>query len=150
MSKFITKYKARWSDIDANGHVRHSVYNDFCAHARVEIFKAYGQPLSSMQSLNIGPVLFREEMRFFKEVKLDDEVVVETSVKKLRNDCTKWTIEHRLFSDRELAAKLEADGSWIDLKKRKVAPPDQSVIDAMHSFPKSEEFEVIPDKTISN
>ena len=73
MASFIKEISFRWSDLDPNFHVRHSAYYDFGAQHRIEILEELGLTLRVMQTQGFGPVLFREECVFRKELKLSDK-----------------------------------------------------------------------------
>ena len=79
-------YKTRWADVDANGHLRHSAYADFCAHARVEILEEMGLSVNKMREMAMGPILFREELVYKREVDLSEEIRIETFLAKARKD----------------------------------------------------------------
>ncbi|WP_414648539.1 acyl-CoA thioesterase, partial [Chitinimonas sp.] len=42
MEVFRHTVEVRWADCDANQHVRHSAYADFCTHARIEWLRLHG------------------------------------------------------------------------------------------------------------
>jgi acyl-CoA thioester hydrolase len=64
-----TTFTLRWADLDPNGHVRHSVYYDWGAVARIAYLEKQGVGLDWMVRNGIGPVLFREEARFSREIR---------------------------------------------------------------------------------
>ena len=132
----------RWADIDANYHVRHSVYYDLAAQHRIELLAASGLTIQVMQQQQFGPVLFREECIFRREMKLTDTITITASLQKMQPDASRWTIQH-LFTNQDgvKCAVLTVDGAWIDTVKRKLANPvPQLVIEVMNSFPKAEAF----------
>ena len=59
---FTRRFRVRWSDADANGHLRNTA-ND----ARVGLFASMGYDWPRFQSLRLGPVLFREELDYRRE-----------------------------------------------------------------------------------
>jgi acyl-CoA thioester hydrolase len=123
---FVHPIGLRWADLDPNGHVRHSVYYDWGAIARIAYLQGQGVGLDWMVRHGVGPVLFREEAKFLREVRLTDEVKVELLLAASSVEGRKWRMFHRFFRGAELAATLEVDGAWLDLKARKVvAPPDE-------------------------
>jgi acyl-CoA thioester hydrolase len=61
-----------WAQIDANRHMRHSAYADICAQARSNMLNKMGFSLDKFAEFHIGPILFREELIYFKEVHLDE------------------------------------------------------------------------------
>ncbi len=131
----------RWADCDANRHVRHSAYADYAATARMTLFQRAGFDMDAFEALGVGPVLFREELRYRREVRMEDQVNVETRVAKLSPDGARWTIQHRLLraSDAALCATIEVDGAWIDIAQRKLITPPEPLRDAIAAWPKAED-----------
>lgn len=76
----------RWSDLDPNFHLRHSVYYDWGAVCRVEYLNKAGLTLQRMQQLQIGLILFREECVFRREVRMGDVVTIDAKILKARRD----------------------------------------------------------------
>jgi acyl-CoA thioester hydrolase len=74
-------------------------------------------------------------------MRFGDVITLETKLVRLKKDASRWSIQHRFLSGESLCATITIDGSWIDMKTRKlVSPPPQEAIDVMNSFPKSDEF----------
>jgi acyl-CoA thioester hydrolase len=145
MTAFEKKISLRWADIDPNFHLRHSVYYDLGAEQRIEILEAEGLTLKYMKQHHIGPVIFREECIFRREIQLGDDVRLTAKVAKLKPDASRWSIEHEfLRADNKLLATLTVEGAWIDTSLRKLASPiPQLVIDVFNAFPKAENFVLI-------
>jgi acyl-CoA thioester hydrolase len=141
MATFSKQLSFRWSDLDPNFHVRHSVYYDFGAQHRVEILEQLGLTLKVMQKEHFGPVLFREECVFRKEINLADVITMQTKMAKMNTDGSRWSIVHELYRDDVLCAVITVDGAWMDTKLRKLASPTpQIVVDALNIFPKTATF----------
>jgi acyl-CoA thioester hydrolase len=142
---FTTQLSIRWSDIDANYHVRHSVYYDFCAQHRIDILSNLGLTLAVMQQQHFGPVLFREECIFKREMRHDDVVLLTTSVAKMKADASRFTIRHQLANEQQLFAIITVDGAWMDTKLRKLVNPIPPVVlEVFNHIPRSPDFEIIP------
>lgn len=142
METFTKEISIRWSDLDPNFHVRHSAYYDFGAQHRIEILEQLGLTMKVMQAQHFGPVLFREECVFRKEIRLHSKVFISTKVGKIKADASRWTIVHELKNENdELYATISVDGAWIDTKLRKIAnPTPQVAVEVMNSFPKTADF----------
>ena len=137
----------RWADVDQNRHLRHSVYYDYGAMIRIELLGKHGLTTTKMESLHIGPIIFREEAVFKREIKGDDEIEIDLELVKCSTDFTRWTFRHHLVKkDGTVAAILTLDGAWIDTEKRKLAPSIPFVQEVFEAIPKSEDFEMIPSK----
>ena len=127
MKDFFLTTKVMWSQIDANMHLRHSAYADFAAQARVEMLDALGVTGSVMLQEKIGPILFREETVYLKEIRPGDTVMVNCLLRKCRADGSRWSFMQEIFrSDNILAARVNTDGAWIDMNSRKLTAPPHS------------------------
>jgi acyl-CoA thioester hydrolase len=139
---FKKEVSIRWSDIDPNFHLRHSVYYDFGAQQRIEILEEVGLSLNVMQEVGFGPIIFREECIFKREVRLSDIITITAKIAKMRADGSRWTIQHVFTNLQNVeCATLNIDGAWMDTKKRKLCnPTPQIVVDVLNAFPRSEGF----------
>ena len=142
MEKFIKDVQVRWSDLDPNFHLRHSVYYDWGAFCRIEFLVAHGLTSEGMMKMNFGPILFREECIFRKEIFLNDKVTINLEMLKAKRNFSKWSIQHSIFKDSDtIAAILTVDGAWIDTVKRNLAIPPQEVVHIFNQMPASENFQ---------
>lgn len=130
----------RWADIDANFHVRHTVFYDLGSEQRIKFMGAHGATMGYMQEHGFGPVLFREECRFLKEVRLEDTIDIRLALSALSRDYRKFSFEHRFLRGDELCAVVRVDGAWFNAGTRKVFVPPRPVIDAMNDAPRTEDF----------
>jgi acyl-CoA thioester hydrolase len=147
MEKFSLDLQVRWSDIDANRHLRHSVYYDYGALCRMEALDGAGLTTQKLEELAIGPVLFREEAVFRREILFDDKIRITLEVLKATADYSRWSIRHQMVKrDDTIAATIQVDGAWIDMHKRKLAMPDAFMQDVFSRLPKSQEFQLIEKK----
>jgi len=132
----------RWSDLDPNFHLRHSVYYDYGAYCRVSFLEEFGLTHSIMQELKFGPILFREEAVFRREVVLGDALKINLRLTKARKDFSRWSIRHEIIKNEDkVAAVITVDGAWINLVLRKLATPPPEVIDVFSKMEQSADFE---------
>ncbi len=111
MNAFAKDIQIRWSDLDPNFHLRHSVYYDWGAWCRVEFLNEHGLTADVMMELHFGPILFREECVFRKEIRSGDAVTIDLAVVKSRKDYSRWSIRHHVIKNGgELCAVLNVDG----------------------------------------
>lgn len=131
----------RWSDMDPNFHVRHSVYYDWGAFCRIAFLYEYGLTNDVLTQHKIGPILFREECVFKKELRFTDRAEVNVLLLKCKKDVTRWSMIHEIWKNETvLAAVITIDAAWIDLTKRKLGSPPPVVIDGFSRMPKSPDF----------
>ncbi len=141
MDNFLFPIQLRWADIDANFHVRHSVYYDWGAMCRMEFLRAMGLTETVFHQLQIGPILFREESRFKRELQMGDTVAIDLHLLAARRDFSRWTIRHQLFKNGDtLAATLTVDGAFLDTRLRKLAIPPALAGDTFDAMPRAAEF----------
>lgn len=132
----------RWSDFDANMHLRHSAYYDFGATSRLDFFNEQGLTYELMLREHIGPILFREEAIFKREVRPGDKLFIDIQVTKLRSDYSRFSFRHQIIrEDGTLCAVMHVDGAWIDTERRKLTVPPESVVKTLENAPKSADFE---------
>jgi acyl-CoA thioester hydrolase len=141
MEDFIKEVQVRWSDLDPNFHLRHSVYYDWGALNRIEFLYAHGLTAELMQQLHFGPILFREECVFKKEIRLGDKVTIGLKLLKSKKDYSRWTIQHDIIKNGDvISAILTVDGAWLDTAKRKLATPPQLASDVFSQMPIPDDF----------
>ena len=140
----------RWSDIDQNRHIRHSIYYDFGALVRISFLSEQGLTTKKLEEFSIGPILFREEAIFRREIRLEDKITVDVELTKMNHDFSRWSLRHNFNKeDGTLAAVVTMDGAWIDLKTRKLAIPVAFVQSVFDTFPKSDNLRMeLRDKEI--
>ena len=141
MQSYEKRVEVRWADLDPNFHLRHSVYYDYGAYIRFSYFHEFGITQEVLTEHHFGPILFREECIFRKELRMGDAITINLELLKARKDFSRWSIVHQLKKNDQLAAILTLDGAWIDTKARKLTglPPEfRPIFDQM---PRSENFE---------
>ena len=144
MQQFKRTMQVRWSDMDANRHLRHSAYYDYGAAMRMMVLSEGGLTLKKLEEYEVGPILFREEAIFKREIRLDDMITLDVVLMKSTEDYARWSLRHHFIKgDGSVAAILNIDGAWMDLVKRKLTVPNEFVQSIFASFPKSEDYEVI-------
>jgi len=142
MEHFKINVQIRWSDLDPNFHLRHSVYYDWGAFCRVEFLNKEGLTADVMQQLRFGPILFREECVFRKEIRSGDTVEMDLKIIKSRKDFSRWSIQHSIYKNHgTLAAVLTVDGAWLNVVERKLATPPAQVFEVFNNMPKAPEFD---------
>lgn len=145
LKPFETSFEVRWSDLDSNVHVRHSVYADYCATTRLRCLAANGFAMKDFLLHHVGPVLFKETLTYLKEIPPDVTVRVTMKNAGESADGRKWKIRHELFrsSDNARSAIVEVEGAWMDTKLRKISPPPRELREAFESVERTEDFTVL-------
>ena len=79
-----TEIKVNWGDMDALGHVNHSVYAKWMETVRMMYFSEFGM-MNLYDDSNIGPILARIEIDYELPIVFPDVVTVSTSVSRIGN-----------------------------------------------------------------
>jgi acyl-CoA thioester hydrolase len=143
-SSFDQKLHIRWSDLDPIGHVRHSVYYDFAAQLRTELFISRGITVQSMAKAGFGPILFEEKAIFKKELNFGDDLLMKGFLIYLKEDYSRFGFSHEIWRNEVLCAIVEVKGAFLDLKARKLTVPPQDFIDKLSNLPRHPEFKWLP------
>jgi acyl-CoA thioester hydrolase len=144
MSSYIKTVEVRWSDLDPNFHLRHSVYYDYGAYCRIAFLDAHGLTVGFMAQNALGPILFREECVFRKEIKLGDVVTIDLQLLKAREDQSRWSIQHHIYKNTDtLAAVVTVEGAWMNTQLRKLTAPPEQILHVFNNMPRAEQFDWI-------
>ena len=142
MNKFTYPVQIRWADLDPNFHLRHSVYYDWGAYCRISFFYAHNLTADVLRQLNIGPIIFREECVFKKEIRFGDEITVDMTLTRARKDFSRWSVRHQVMKNKEIvSAILTLDLAWLNVSERKLAIPTKEVCAVIDGLPRNESFE---------
>lgn len=141
---FTVNFTTRWADFDANIHMRHTAYNDYAAEVRLRFFKEFGITIKDFSTEKVGPILFEENTRYLKEIKMGEDISVNLKLIGLSSKGERWKIQHEVFNaDGKLSAIITVYGAWIDLVKRKLTVPPTKFQDIFTSVTKTADFEEI-------
>lgn len=133
-----------WAQIDANLHLRHSAYADICAQARSNMLNEAGFSLELFSSHKIGPILFREELTYLREIRLDETVSVSVEITKYNTLNSRFSFKHVVYNqDLTPSAIVVVDGAWMDLSTRKLTSIPSEWEDFITLIPQSEDFALI-------
>lgn len=130
-----------WSQIDANVHLRHSAYADFCAQARSNMLNKMGLSLEEFNKRKIGPILFREELNYLREIGLDERVKVSVVITKFNKLNSRFSFRHEIFKENGVkAAVVLVDGAWMNIRERKLTNIPEEWLEIISKIPKSEDY----------
>ncbi len=138
------KLDLRWSDIDPNFHLRHSVYYDFGAQLRTEVLGSVGLTLTLFAKEKVGPVLFKEECVFKREIHFGQEIYIDFQIIGLSKDLERFAFRHRFTTaEGDICAILTLTGAWMDTEKRKLTLPPKVIENALNGMTMSDDFQWI-------
>lgn len=147
MNSYIKPVEIRWSELDPNFHVRHSVYYDMGAYIRMCFLTENGLDTIVLMQQHLGPVLFREECVFKREIHFNDIVSINLVLKQCSATYSRWTMQHEIIKNGDIvSAIIIVDGAWMDTAKRKLTVPAKIVTPAFEQMPRAEDFKWIVKK----
>ncbi len=136
---------AGWGDMDFNSHMKNTAYLDKAADVRQMFLMENGFPVEEFMRLRIGPVVMKDEVEYFKEVHLQQQITVTYALAGHSQDGSRFLLRHEIFRpDGKLSARVTSTGGWLNLDKRKLIAPPPKLFAAMNSLEKTEDFVVLP------
>jgi acyl-CoA thioester hydrolase len=134
-------FTTKWADFDPNKHMRHSAYNDFAAETRIRFFKEHGIDMDYFTENQIGPILFKEETTFLREINSGEDLKVSIELLGVSENGERWKIRHIIYKENNVkAAQIEVYGAWIDYQTRKLTNPPKSILLLFNAIEKTTDY----------
>ena len=141
---FERTFMVAWEHLDTIGHMANTAYLDLAVNARFLYFESQGFPPSEFAKAGIGPVVRRDEVDYYRELRMLQSVRVSLLIGGLSADASRFRLvnEYRR-EDGELCARLASQGGWLDLKARKLVAPPEKLAHALHALERTADFETL-------
>lgn len=138
------EFEIRWSDLDANRHLANSAYINFMSHTRMGFLMENGFGQEELTKLGIGPVVFYENIFYFREILPGSRVKVSLQLKGLSKDGMYFEFLHNFYemSGRHMAT-CEVMGGWIDLSSRKLTSLPESLFQNLDKLEHAKDFRIL-------
>ncbi len=108
-------------------------------------FKQNGFPVTEFAKRQIGPVVRRDELEYFREIALMEPITVTLALGGLAPDGTRFRLVNEILtSEGKLAARVKSEGGWLDLAARKLTAPPPDLLAALAAMPHTDGFEELP------
>lgn len=95
---------------------------------------------------DMGPILFKEECVFKKEIRFGDKVEIDVVALECKEDYSRWRMRHQIFVNDQLSAIIQVAGAWMSISKRKLATPPSLITHVFEQMPRAEEFRFYTDE----
>jgi acyl-CoA thioester hydrolase len=142
---FTRSFVVRWSDCDANGHLRNTCYSEYAIEVRWAYLTQHGFGHATLLAQQLGPVLLREEVDYRRECHMGEELAVDFKLLGLSEDGARFRMSHRFLKPGgKLAARLVVLGGWFDLAARKLVLPPPPLRALLTGLERDEDFEPLP------
>jgi acyl-CoA thioester hydrolase len=141
---FEHKIIVTWGDLDANNHLKNTAYLDYAGHTRFSFFKANGFSPQDFAKEGFGPIVFRDDVEYFKEARMLDEITVNVLLGGLSQDGRKFQIINEFYNDNgNKIALVTTNGAWFSHKERKLRVPPNALRNVFMNLKKSENYQDI-------
>ena len=134
---------AGWGDMDFNSHMRNTAYLDKSADVRMMYFASCGFTMSEFMRLRLGPVVMKDEVEYFKEFHLLDEIRAQLSLAGLSEDGSRMILRNEFYRKEVLAARVTSTAGWLDLVQRKLTVPPPELLKPLQALSRSADFRVL-------
>ncbi|MES2317770.1 MAG: thioesterase family protein [Pseudomonadota bacterium] len=135
---------AGWGDMDYNAHMGNTSYLNKSGDVRMMYFADCGFPMAEFARLQLGPVVMKDVVEYFREFHLLDEVVVTMSMAGLSEDASRMMLRNEFYRKGVLAARVTSTAGWLDLKNRKLICPPANLAQPLHDMARTDDFVVLP------
>lgn len=141
---YIKQFEIRWSDIDANRHMRNSAFIDYMSHVRMCFLMENGMDQKHLEQYDLGPVAFYEQMYYFREFLPGKPVFVSLQLKGLSDDGMYFEFRHNFYDENgKNCARCEMLGGWINLKERRLAALPKVILKNFETLEKTDDFKIL-------
>lgn len=141
---YLKEFEIRWSDLDPNGHLANASYVNFMSHTRMSFMLENGFTPAELIKNNLGPVVFYEQIYYFKELFMGKPVKVSLELKGLSEDGMFFEFLHNIYDHTgRNCARSEMLGSWIDLKTRRLTFLPAELRQRLNDLPHTEDFRIL-------
>ena len=136
---------ARWGDMDFNGHMKNTAYLDAGADVRMMFFAENGFSMREFEKRRFGPVILRDELEYYRELRLLEPVRVTLLAAGFSEDGVRFKLVNEFFrADGARAARVVSTGGWLNLDTRKVTPPPEELFRLMSEIVRTEDYATLP------
>lgn len=139
---------AGWGDMDFNSHMRNTAYLDKSADVRMMYFADCGFPMAEFVRLKLGPVVMKDEVEYYREFQLLDEVTVSMSLAGLSPDGSRMMLRNDFFRKGVLAARVTSTAGWFDLVNRKLVCPPPTLLQPLRDLARSDDYRELPNSAV--
>lgn len=141
---YFKEFDIRWSDIDANRHLANSAYVNFMSHTRMGFMIKNGLSQREMVTHNIGPVVFHEQLFFFKEAFQGEPIKVSFELGGSSEDGMFFKFVHNFYDHKgRNLARGSMQGGWMDLTTRKMRGLPDNLMPMLTNAPKTPDYKIL-------
>ena len=138
---FEKSFEVNWASLDSIGHMANTAYLDACVDCRFAYFESQGFPPAEFFRNRVGPVVRRDEVEYFRELRMLQRFTVRLMLAGVSPDASRFHLRNEIRrDDGELAARINSHGGWLDLDKRRLVVPPEGLAKAVLALDRTEDF----------
>jgi acyl-CoA thioester hydrolase len=139
---FIEKFRARWTDMDFNQHMRNAAYLGCAEETRVRFLDAHGWSMAEFTKRRLGPVVVEDRLTYRKELTLLEPFSVALWLAGSTADGRKMAARNVMTrdSDGALCATVDSFVLWFDLEQRKPVVPPRELLALWLKLPRTDDY----------
>jgi acyl-CoA thioester hydrolase len=142
---YTQSFHVRWNEADVNGHMRNSAYLDMATDIRMMFFRDNHFTAQDFEKLRIGPVVMRDELEYFRELKLMDLVEVTLELAGMAPDGSRFRIRNCFYrQDGQMSGRLTSTVGWMNLDARRLMVPPEELFAALQNIARTDDFVELP------
>ena len=103
--------------------------------------------MSEFVRLKLGPVVMKDEVEYFREFHLLDEVRISLALAGLSEDGGRMILRNDFYRKDTLAARVTSTAGWFDLAKRKLVCPPADLLHSLRAIAHSDDFKTLPNSS---
>ncbi|PIZ04643.1 MAG: acyl-CoA thioesterase [Gammaproteobacteria bacterium CG_4_10_14_0_8_um_filter_38_16] len=109
--------------LDAFGHVNNAIYLALFEEARWDLITKNGYGLQKIQATGLGPTILEIQLRFLKELRLNEKIIIQTQLVFYKNKIGK--LAQKMICNDEVYCEAEFTIGLFSLSERKLVLPTQ-------------------------
>jgi thioesterase-3 len=117
------------SYLDTFGHMNNAMYLTVLEEARWDLITKNGYGLNKIKEIGIGPTILDVKLHFLKELRLRDEVIIETQL--LSYEKKIGVIAHKMIRGKDVCCTAEMMIGLFSLAERKLILPTPEWLQAI-------------------
>lgn len=139
---FTRTFHVGWGHLDSNAHMANTAYLDVCVDVRFMYFASKGFFPKDFERLRFGPVVQRDEIEYFRELRLLEPFTVNLALAGMSGDGSRFRLRNEFFREGgKMAARVTTQGGWLSLELRKLTAPPPELVDVFSALTRTEDFE---------
>lgn len=107
--------------LDSFGHVNNAVYLTLFEEARWDFTNKNGFGIKQIKELGIGPVLLEVNIKYLKELKVREEIIIESQIMSYKEKILK--LSQKMLRNGEVCCDAEFTIALVNWKDRKLILP---------------------------